>query len=128
MEIGRSHLPNNEWLQRPLKTVTNYAMYCNAFYDGTHIVMFRGNQQCGNTGENAAVVLHEWGHGIDDHDLTGMISKPSGEGVAGECRPQSFFSPRRCESNFKYVSRTTCKTCYLSHAPPRTFLQTSFRP
>jgi hypothetical protein len=38
--------------------------------------------QCSNTGEIAGVFDHEWGHGLDNNDLTPTIVKPSGDGIA----------------------------------------------
>jgi hypothetical protein len=72
--------------------------------------MYRSSNSCGNTGEIAAVLDHEyvyscdnpshsffvsyillslylccqcrWGHGMDANDVNGGIAKPSGEGIA----------------------------------------------
>jgi Zn-dependent metalloprotease len=37
---------------------------CNAFFDGRGINFFKSSLQCGNTGEIASVIHHEYGHGI----------------------------------------------------------------
>jgi len=34
--------------------------------------MFRAGNGCGNTGENLGVLVHEWGHGLDDNDGGGF--------------------------------------------------------
>lgn len=46
------------------------------------INFYRQNKNCGNTGELSGVIIHEWGHGLDDNDNNGRIAKPSGEGIA----------------------------------------------
>ena len=38
---------------------------------------------CANTGEIASIIDHEWGHGLDQNDVSVGISEPSGEGIAG---------------------------------------------
>ncbi|MCS7313826.1 MAG: endopeptidase, partial [Acidobacteria bacterium] len=42
---------------------------------------YRSGGGCRNTGEIAAVLDHEWGHGLDDNDANGTISN-SGEAYA----------------------------------------------
>lgn len=37
---------------------------CNAFFDGRGVNFFKSSLQCGNTGEIASVIHHEYGHGI----------------------------------------------------------------
>ena len=54
---------------------------CNAFWNG-QVNFYKSGNGCANTGEIAAVVDHEWGHGLDRNDVDGVISSPSGEGIA----------------------------------------------
>jgi hypothetical protein len=82
MEIARSHLPSNTWLQTQLIAVMNVNNSCNAYWNGRNIYFYRSGNGCGNTGELAGVVDHEWGHGMDAMDVASGISKPSGEGIA----------------------------------------------
>ena len=86
MEMARSHLPNNLWLQSLLDSNTNELWsFCNASWSSTAGLNFHrsasGPNGCANTGELATVIAHEWGHGMDDNDANGFISNP-GEGIA----------------------------------------------
>lgn len=82
IEIARGHLPSNTWLQQQLTTNLNINNSCNAFWGGASVNFYRSGGGCANTGEIAAVVSHEWGHGIDDNDAVPTIASPSGEGIA----------------------------------------------
>ncbi len=81
-EMARSHLPSNGWLQNRLTANMNINLSCNAFWNGSTVNFYRSGGGCSNTGEIAAVFDHEWGHGMDDNDVNGTISGPSGEGIA----------------------------------------------
>ena len=59
MEIARSHLPNNKWLQKTLTSNVNINDSCNAWWLNT-INFYRKGGSCGNTGELAGVIIHEW--------------------------------------------------------------------
>ena len=78
-EIARGYLPANAWLQSLLTARTNVPgtaedpNHCNAFWDLSAINFFSSGSGCRNTGEIAAVVDHEWGHGLDDNDTLGML-------------------------------------------------------
>ena len=83
--MGRSHLPNNSWLQSQLTSNMNIKDTCNAFWNGATVNFYRsggGGGGCANTGEIAGVFDHEWGHGMDANDATPGIASPSGEGIA----------------------------------------------
>ncbi|HYU32504.1 MAG TPA: hypothetical protein VEW48_10095 [Thermoanaerobaculia bacterium] len=67
-EVGRGWLPANTWLQAQLPAIVNIFQTCNAYWDGYSINFFRSGGGCGNTGEIAGVSLHEFGHGLDEHD------------------------------------------------------------
>ena len=82
MEIARSHLPSNDWLKQRLTAIVNINNSCNAWYNGEFIAFYRSGNGCGNTGELASIINHEWGHGLDHRDLVYGVSKPSGEGIA----------------------------------------------
>ena len=75
-EQARGWLPNNTWLRSQLQTNVNINATCNAYYDGT-VNFYRSGGGCRNTGENAAVFDHEWGHGMDDNDTGGSLSVTS---------------------------------------------------
>ncbi len=91
-EQARGQLPGNQWLQNQLTAVVNIPdlgspeFNCNAFWDEITINFFTSGSVapglvCGNTGELAGVLDHEWGHGLDNNDVNRAISSP-GEGIA----------------------------------------------
>ncbi|MEM9555024.1 MAG: PepSY domain-containing protein [Acidobacteriota bacterium] len=82
IEMARSQLPSNGWLQNRLTSNMNINSTCNAFWNGSTINFYRSGGGCANTGEIAGVFDHEWGHGIDDNDANPSIASPSGEGIA----------------------------------------------
>jgi hypothetical protein len=67
-EVARFYDPANAWLRNPLTVNVNIDSSCNANWDRTAINMFRAGSNCNNTGENADILVHEWGHGYDDND------------------------------------------------------------
>jgi len=82
IEMGRSQLPGNTWLQQTLTSNMNINQTCNAFWGGGSVNFYRSGGGCYNTGEIAGVFDHEWGHGLDDNDAVPTIAGPSGEGIA----------------------------------------------
>ena len=113
-EMARSHLPSNSWLQARLTSNMNINNTCNAFWNGSTINFYRSGGGCANTGEIAAVFVHEWGHGMDANDVVGGIASPSGEGIADiytalrldtSCIGRNFLSSP-CSGN-----GDPCKTC-----------------
>jgi len=102
IEWARSEVDYN-WLSNVLVADVNISQSCNAFWDG-RINMFRSGGGCGNTGEIAGVINHEWGHGVDDNDNNPSISFP-GEGIADiyaaltlddSCIGRAFFDNGNC--------------------------------
>jgi PKD repeat protein len=68
-----TYLPSNTWLTGKLTDVVNIDQVCNAYWDplmGT-LNFFRSGSGCDNTGELPGVSLHEFGHGLDNHDGNG---------------------------------------------------------
>ena len=65
--MARGYLPNNTWLTGSSVLVANVNINqtCNAFWNGSSVNFYRSGGGCSNTGEIAAVFLHEWGHGLD---------------------------------------------------------------
>ncbi len=57
----------------------NTAGTCNAFYTGNTVNFYPNGGGCNNTGFST-VVVHEWGHGIDDR--FGGISNANGDGLS----------------------------------------------
>ncbi|HEX4497217.1 MAG TPA: choice-of-anchor D domain-containing protein [Thermoanaerobaculia bacterium] len=69
-EVGRGWLPANAWLGQKLTVNVDLNMTCNAYWNGSTLNFFKSGGGCGNTGEIAAVSLHEYGHGLDQNDGT----------------------------------------------------------
>ena len=79
-EKGRAWLPSNSWLQAQLTANVNLNQTCNAFWNGSTINFFKSGGGCSNTGEIAAIFLHEYGHGLDSND--GLAPADGGTGEA----------------------------------------------
>src|SRR5262249_28661281 len=79
-ETAISLLPTNTWLPTQLGANTNLSQTCNAFWDGTAVNFFKSGSGCSNTGEIAAVMMHEFGHGLDQN-TGGAADNASGEAV-----------------------------------------------
>ncbi|HXU32798.1 MAG TPA: hypothetical protein VN851_19685 [Thermoanaerobaculia bacterium] len=79
-EVGRGWLPANAWLPAQLRVNVDLNQTCNAYWNGSTLNFFKSGGGCGNTGEIAAVSLHEYGHGLDQNDGTGTAP----EGGTGE--------------------------------------------
>jgi hypothetical protein len=75
------YLPDNAWLKRTLTANMNIKATCNAFWNGSSVNFLRSGNGCSNTGEIAAVFLHEWGHGMDANSGGAASDKGSGEAV-----------------------------------------------
>ena len=71
-EHARAWLPSRTWLTSQLTDNVNLNQTCNAFWNHTSINFFKSGGGCNNTGEIAGVVLHEWGHGLDENDGGGF--------------------------------------------------------
>ncbi len=72
--------PSNSWLDGTLTANMNIDLTCNAFWNGSTVNFYRSGDGCANTGELAAVFLHEWGHGFDSN--TGGSASENGSGEA----------------------------------------------
>ncbi|OGF67454.1 MAG: hypothetical protein A2Y62_14235 [Candidatus Fischerbacteria bacterium RBG_13_37_8] len=77
----KSWLPGMAWLDSFIICNVNQNLTCNATFSGNTINFYRSGGGCRNTGENAAVFDHEWGHAVDTHDAQPSISQP-GEAIA----------------------------------------------
>ena len=71
MEKGRAYNPSNLWLQAQITANVNINNTCNAFWNGSSVNFYQSGGGCGNTGEDAGISLHEWGHGFDSNDGNG---------------------------------------------------------
>jgi hypothetical protein len=71
-EHARTWLPTVSWLNNQLTDNVNISQTCNAVWNGSAVNFYRSGGGCNNTGEIAAVLLHEWGHGLDQNDGGGF--------------------------------------------------------
>ncbi|MEO7431113.1 MAG: proprotein convertase P-domain-containing protein, partial [Dokdonella sp.] len=78
---ARGILPTNTWLQSDVTAKMNLNQTCNAYWDGSALNFFKSGGGCSNTGEIAAVFLHEWGHGMDTNTGGAASEQGSGEAV-----------------------------------------------
>ncbi len=79
-EKGRAYLPANAWLQASLTANVNINNNCNAFWNGVSVNFYTSGGGCNNTGEDAGIALHEWGHGMDSNDGNGSsVENGTGE-------------------------------------------------
>jgi hypothetical protein len=75
-QVARFYDPANAWLNSRLTVNVNVNSSCNANWTGSVINMYGSGSNCNNTGENAGILVHEWGHGYDQND-GGGVDKPS---------------------------------------------------
>ncbi|MEP7097674.1 MAG: hypothetical protein ABI748_08425, partial [Dokdonella sp.] len=73
--------PSNPWLASTVTANMNVNDVCNAFWNGSSLNFFKSGSGCSNTGEIAAVFLHEWGHGMDTNTGGSAPEYGSGEAV-----------------------------------------------
>jgi hypothetical protein len=73
--------PANTWLASTVTANMNVNQTCNANWNGSTLNFFKSGGGCSNTGEIAAVFLHEWGHGMDTNTGGAPSEKGSGEAV-----------------------------------------------
>jgi hypothetical protein len=70
-------MPSNNWVRNRLEIRTNVNSTCNATWGG-RLNMYRAGNGCGNTGQLQGVVVHEWGHGMDQNDGGGYDNPSEG--------------------------------------------------
>ncbi len=117
--VGASHLSNNTWLGQKLTANTNINAQCNAFWSpssGT-VNFYRSGSvtsngqtfNCGNTGEIAAVMAHEWGHGLDSNTSGGFADRGTGEAVGDSCA--FTYTHKSCLGKDFWSDGSTCYNC-----------------
>ncbi|HEU4662928.1 MAG TPA: PKD domain-containing protein [Dokdonella sp.] len=74
-------LPGNSWIASKVTANMNVNDVCNAYWDGSSLNFFKSGSGCSNTGELAAVFLHEWGHGMDTNSGGAASEYGTGEAV-----------------------------------------------
>ncbi len=106
-----SFLTTNNWLNGTLTANMNINQTCNAFWNGSTVNFYRSGGGCSNTGEIAAVFLHEWGHGMDTNSGGAASDKGTGEAVGDTF---AFLETKNSciGPNFRPgVTCTNCTTC-----------------
>ena len=78
---AESFFTGNSWLNSTVTANMNINLTCNAFWNGSTVNFYRSGGGCANTGELAAVFLHEWGHGMDTNSGGAASDRASGEAV-----------------------------------------------
>ncbi|MCB9682413.1 MAG: hypothetical protein H6733_13180 [Alphaproteobacteria bacterium] len=97
MAWGRVYANEVSWTRTGVRATVNENDVCNAFYDGT-LNFFNAGSGCNNTGRQADVVMHEWGHGLHDYSITsgffdGSLSEGAADFVAALQSGDSRLSP-----------------------------------
>ncbi|HEV8581392.1 MAG TPA: hypothetical protein VGX68_20185 [Thermoanaerobaculia bacterium] len=104
-------LPANAWLNGTLTANMNINQTCNAFWDGSTVNFYRSGGGCSNTGEIAAVFLHEWGHGMDTNAGGAASDKGTGEAVGDTF---AFLETKDPCIGKNFQPGVTCANCNLS--------------
>lgn len=76
-ERARAWLPDNTWVRNPVTVNVNVNSTCNASWGG-ELNMYRAGNGCRNTAELHGVLVHEWGHGLDQNDGGGYDNSSEG--------------------------------------------------
>ncbi len=67
--FARTLNPKLAWLDQQIPITVNINDSCNAWSDGNSINFFRANSECGNTGQLADVIYHEFGHSLHNQSI-----------------------------------------------------------
>lgn len=94
----------NNGVEYELTTNVNINSNCNAFWDGSSINMYRAGSGCPNTGHDASIIAHEYGHGMDAGRggiVNGAYSEGFGDAVGmgvtdQHCSGVDFGGPGNC--------------------------------
>ncbi|MEO7324901.1 MAG: proprotein convertase P-domain-containing protein [Dokdonella sp.] len=100
--------PSNSWLQGKVTAEMNENDVCNAFWDGSQLNFFKSGSGCSNTGEIAAVFLHEWGHGMDTNSGGAASDQGSGEAVGDTF---AFLETRDACIGKNFIPGQPCHNC-----------------
>ncbi len=101
-------LPGNAWLDGTLTANMNINDTCNAFWNGSTVNFYRSGGGCANTGEIAAVFLHEWGHGMDENAGGAPPENGSGEALADTF---AFLETKDACIGDNFLLGTPCNNC-----------------
>jgi hypothetical protein len=100
--------PTNTWLDSTVQANMNINNTCNAFWNGSTVNFYRSGGGCSNTGEIAAVFLHEWGHGMDTNSGGSASENGSGEAVGDTF---AFLETRKPCIGENFRPGTPCHNC-----------------
>jgi trimeric autotransporter adhesin len=103
-----AYLPGNAWLNGALTANMNIKSTCNAFWNGSTVNFYQSGAGCSNTGEIAAVFLHEWGHGLDQNTGGAAPDKGTGEAVGDTF---AFLETRDACIGRNFKPGVTCHNC-----------------
>jgi trimeric autotransporter adhesin len=101
--------PSNTWVNGTLTANMNINLTCNANWNGSAVNFYRSGGGCSNTGELAAVFLHEWGHGFDTN--TGGAAPENGSGEAVGDTFAFLETKDGCIGDNFYSTGTPCFNC-----------------
>ncbi len=114
-EKARTFFPSNTWLQGKVTANMNVNNTCNAAWNGSTLNFYKSgpsasnpNVLCSNTGEIAAVFLHEWGHGMDTNSGGAPSEKGSGEAVGDTF---AFLETRDSCIGQNFIPGANCANC-----------------
>lgn len=111
-ERARYWLPGNTWVRTPVTVNVNVNATCNASWGG-ELNMYRAGGGCRNTAELQGVLVHEWGHGMDQNDGGGYdnSSESYADVVAAYDARISCIGPGFFESGTCSGYGDTCLNC-----------------
>ncbi|MCX6124641.1 MAG: M36 family metallopeptidase, partial [Proteobacteria bacterium] len=72
--LAQQHLSdaNTGYFRKTLDVTTRISGKCNAYYQSRTLKFFQQNEGCADMATVNDVVMHEWGHGLDDHTGPGQ--------------------------------------------------------
>ena len=107
-----TYLTSTSWLNSKVTANMNVNDVCNAFWNGSTVNFFKSGYSdttfCSNTGELAAVFLHEWGHGLDTNTGGAANEQGSGEAVGDTF---AFLETRDACIGSNFRPGMVCKNC-----------------
>ncbi len=130
--LASQWLENVPWIYTNVPANVNINDTCNAYWDGYSVNFFAssylvyGGTECNNTGQISSVMMHEWGHGLDDNAGGAAWEAASSEGHSDvmaffntheDCLGPGFFTLNQCclwppcnDTNYAaYMANTACR-------------------
>lgn len=118
------YFPSNAWLNGLLTVNVNINQTCNAFWNGSTLNFYRSGGGCTNTGEIASIMVHEWGHGMDQN-LGGLAPEQASNEAAGDT--YAFLQTKDSCIGRNFQTTSACLRDLSAHAAggPRTIARPS---